>query len=96
MEPGQYPFPEPNGSRPIKSRIVRLKLIDGTLVSGQVNINQEYGYDRLSDLLSSRKESFLVLFKVAVYDEKSGSPVKHETLFINKRQIIWAEPDDQK
>ena len=96
MEPGQLPIPKTSSARPINSRILRLKLIDGTLISGQVNINQEHGYDRVSDLLASPEESFLNLFNVTVYDKESENPIKHETLFVNKQQIIWAKPDDDQ
>jgi hypothetical protein len=84
-------------NREIQGRIIRLKLIDGTLVNGQVNINRETGYERLSDLLSSNQEPFLILFNVTLYDNTTENPIKHKTLFVNKNHILWAEPDeDQK
>lgn len=85
------------GNRQIQGRIVRLKLVDGTLVNGQVNIDREEGYDRLSDLISSRQEPFLILFNVTLYNTAMETPEKLNTLFVNKDHIIWAEPDeDQK
>lgn len=96
MDPGRLQSSEPNRVRPVASRILRVKLIDGTLVSGQVNINQEAGYDRVSDLLTSPGESFLNLFNVTAYDTASENPIRHDTLFVNKRQIIWAKPDDEE
>jgi len=85
------------GLRQIQERVIRIKLADGTLVNGQVNINKKYGYDRLSDLVSSNREPFLILFKVILYDRDTGNPEKYKTLFVNKNHIIWAAPeDDQK
>ena len=40
--------------RIMEYRIIRIKLVDGTIIHGQVNINQEEGYDRVSDLLGSQ------------------------------------------
>ncbi len=84
-------------NRQVESRIVRIRLVDGTLVNGQVNLNREEGYDRLSDLVSSKQEPFLILFNVVLYDKPMESSIKHKTLFVNKNYIIWVEPDeDQK
>ncbi len=81
----------------IQGKIVRLKLIDGSLVNGQVNINRTPGYDRLSDLVGNSDDPFLVLFNVTLYDTVAANPSRHKTLFVNKIHIIWAEPDeDQK
>lgn len=86
-----------SGNRQIHGRIVRLKLVDGTLVNGQVNIDRVEGYDRLSDLISSRQEPFLILFDVTLYRTTLENPEKLKALFVNKNHIIWAEPDeDQK
>lgn len=78
----------------MKNRVIRLQMIDGTLIQGQVNINREPGYDRLSDMVVSYREPFLVLFDVQVTNKDLGMPVKHKTLFINKNHILWATPDD--
>lgn len=84
-------------NKKIKDRIIRLKLVEGTLINGQININRENGYNRLSDLVSSNQEPFLILFNATLYDNTTENPVKHKTLFVNKNHILWAEPDeDQK
>ena len=80
----------------IRERIVRLKLIDGTLVNGQVNVAHEPGYDRLSDLVRETEDSFLVLFNVTLYGRENENPVKHKTLFVNKTHILWIEPDEEQ
>ncbi|MCP3871703.1 MAG: hypothetical protein GY699_00895 [Desulfobacteraceae bacterium] len=74
-------------------RIIRLKLVDGSRVNGQININRDQGYDRLSDLVSNYREPFLILYNVTVHQSSIDNPVKHKTLFINKDHIVWAEPD---
>lgn len=84
-------------SKEVRNRIIRLRLADGTMISGQVNINRDHGYDRLSDLVANYREPFLILYNVSVYFGHMDTPVGHKTLFINKDHIVWAEPDeDQK
>ncbi len=78
-------------------RIVRVRLIDGTQVNGQVNIDRAKGYDRLSDLMSDTDEPFLILHHVTIHQSSLDNPIRHKTLFVNKQHVIWAEPDqDQK
>ena len=80
----------------INSRSIRIKLIDGSQVNGQINIDREPGYNRLSDLVASSNEPFLILFAVTVFHADSNEPVKYKTLFINKHHIIWASPDSNQ
>lgn len=83
--------------REIEIRIIRMKLVDGSEVNGQVNLNRDPQYDRLSDLVASEKEPFLVLFNVTIHQADLDNPIRHKTLFVNKSHIIWAVPDeDQK
>lgn len=83
--------------REVKARIIRLRLVDGTQVNGQININREQGYNRLSDLIANDQGPFLILYNVMVHHSNSDHPISHKTLFINKEHILWAEPDeDQK
>ena len=77
----------------VKDRIIRMKLIDGTKINGQVNINRDHGYDRLSDLVANGREPFLILYNVTVHDAALENPVRHKTLFVNKQHILWAEPE---
>ncbi len=79
-----------------QNRIVRLRLMDGTLVNGQININRADGYDRLSDLVSDKTEPFLIIHHVTVHHGTIDNPVKHKTLFLNKRYVVWAEPDEDQ
>lgn len=81
----------------ILGRIVRLKLVGGTLINGQVNLRRPPGYDRLSDLVSDYATPFLILFNATIYDASTENPVRRNTLFVNKSHILWVEPDeDQK
>ncbi|MBU0463116.1 MAG: hypothetical protein KKD21_10290 [Proteobacteria bacterium] len=85
-------------SRDVEARIIRLKLVDGTLVNGQVNINRDKGkgYDRLSDLITNNREPFLVMYNVTAHPGHIDNPIHYKTLFINKIHIIWAEPDEDQ
>ena len=82
--------------REIEIRTICIKLIDGTKINGQVNINREQGYDRLSDLLETNNEPFLIVFNATQYENGFDSPVKPPTIFVNKRHIVWATPDEDQ
>jgi hypothetical protein len=79
----------------INTRTIKLALIDGSHINACVNIDRQPGYDRLSDLVSSEKEPFLILMNSTMYKSGYDSPVKYDTLFINKEHILWATPEDQ-
>ncbi len=83
-------------NREVDSRVVRLKLADGTHVKGYVNLNRTPGYERVSDLVTENPERFLVLFSVSVKREVNDNPIFHKTLFINRDHIIWAAPDEDQ
>jgi len=80
----------------IRERIVRIKLVDGSLINGQVNVAHDPGYDRLSDLVRATDNSFLVLFNVTLYGRETENSVRHKTLFVNKTHILWIEPDEEQ
>ncbi len=81
----------------VEPRIIRIKLIDGSRINGNVNLNRKDHYDRLSDLVTSNEETFLVLFDATVNEPDLEKTVKYQTLFINKQHVVWATPDeDQK
>ena len=80
-------------TREIDSRTVRLKLVDGSNVTGQINLNRHPMYERVSDIVTQNTEQFLVLFAVSV-DTKNKGRVNHKTLLINREHIIWAAPQD--
>lgn len=85
-----------SSNKKINSRILRLRIIDGSFVIGQVNINRSPGYERVSDVLTQNQERFLVLFQVTVKRSGQQHSERYETLFINRDHIIWAAPDEDQ
>jgi len=67
-------------------RRVTIKTTDGSTLFGKVNIGL---HERLSDLFTKQENPFIVLFDVEHRDSQG------KVLFINKRQIVWAEPEDK-
>ena len=80
----------------INTRTIRVSLVDGTQISACVNIDRQPGYNRLSDLISSDREPFLILMNSTMYIPGLDMPEKHDTLFINKDHILWATPEDNQ
>jgi hypothetical protein len=78
----------------MNTRTIRITLVDGTRISASVNIDRQPGYSRLSDLISSDREPFLVLINSSVYRSGLDFPEKYETLFVNKDHILWATPEE--
>lgn len=66
-------------------RRVSVKLVDGTVVNGTVNIGRSR---RLSDFFNKYDAAFLVLF------EASSDARNYEVLFVNRQHILWAKPED--
>ncbi|EKD32624.1 MAG: hypothetical protein ACD_77C00034G0001 [uncultured bacterium] len=68
-------------------RKVVIKLIDGTIIRGLVNLNSDtVPLDRISDLFIKGEKPFIVIY---------GSTVggKHDQVFVvNKGLIMWASP----
>ncbi len=80
----------------MNTRTIRITLVDGTRISASVNIDRQPGYSRLSDLISSDREPFLVLINSTVYRSGQDIPEKYETLFVNKDHILWATPEEDQ
>ena len=64
---------------------ITLKTTDGSTIYGQINIGEN---KRVSDIFTSNESLFVVMVDVS-YKENVG-----KTIFINKRHIVWAEPDE--
>ena len=64
---------------------ITIKTTDGSTVYGKINIGEK---ERVSDIFTSNKNSFIVLVDVS-YKENVG-----KTMFINKKHIVWAEPEE--
>ncbi len=66
--------------------MVNIKLLDGSILQGKVNLAVGSGYRRVSDLFILSKEPFIVISDVA-----SGE-IHGTTLIINKSCIMWIMP----
>ena len=69
----------------VEYKNITIKTTDGSTIYGQINIGEN---ERVSDIFTSNKNSFVVMVDVS-YKENVG-----KTIFINKRHIVWAEPDE--
>ena len=85
-----------NPGQEMVERIIRIKLIDGSDINGRININIDDGFDRLSDLVVNDREPFLVIINATVHEKDFEKPIKYKTLFLNKRHIIWAAPEESQ
>lgn len=66
-------------------RTVTIKIKDGTVITGQMNIGD---YPRVSDLFRQSPDQYLVLADA----EHRGSSGK--VVIVNKSEIVWVEPED--
>ncbi len=80
----------------IDSRIIRIKLMDGTFVTGQINISRAPGYERVSDMVTENTERFLVLFSASLRHDSMEETIQYKTLFVNRDHILWAAPDEDQ
>ena len=76
-------------SRRREPRTVTLKLTDGSLVRGQVNLyHEEMVLNRVSDLFTRDKDPFLVVFGALM------EGLTNQVLIVNKQNIVWVAPED--
>ena len=64
---------------------ITIKTTDGSTIFGKINIGEK---ERISDRFTDNKSLFIVMVDVS-YKENVG-----KTMFINKRHIVWAEPEE--
>jgi hypothetical protein len=76
----------PQGPYVTNFKNVEVRIFDGSLIKGKVNIGESY--QRLSDLFRHTNDSFITV----VSEELHESPIK--VYFINKNYIIWAGAED--
>ena len=69
----------------VEYKNITIKTTDGSTIYGQMNIGEK---ERVSDIFTSNKSPFVVMVDVS-YKENVG-----KIIFINKRHIVWAEPDE--
>lgn len=65
---------------------VTLKLVDGTLLQGKINI---LPHKRISDFMNSGEKSFVVVV------EGGSHEILTKTLLVNKSKVAWIEPEDE-
>ena len=76
-------------TRKINARKVSIKMVDGSLVHGKVNIyHDEEVVQRVSDIFTKVSDPFVVVFDVTA-EGKNG-----RVLVINKRNIAWVSPEE--
>ncbi len=64
---------------------ITIMTVDGATIQGKVYIPEE---KRVSDLFTKSEAPFLIMVNAVSRD------VQDKTLFINKKHIIWAEPEE--
>jgi hypothetical protein len=68
-----------------KFRNITVKTSDGSTLRGKINIGLN---DRVSDVFTKTENPFVVLCDVEQRD------LAGKVLFVNKRNIVWVEPED--
>ncbi len=75
-------------SRKREAKEISIKLVDGSLIKGKVNLHHdEHMIERVSELFTQINDPFLVVFD-ATFEGKVG-----RVLIVNKRNIVWAAPE---
>jgi hypothetical protein len=84
-----------DSERRIEAREAIFKLEDGSVIQGKVNLlaephggNRDNFYTRISDLFTSGKNPYIVVFDATV-GGRDG-----RVLIINKNKILWVSPND--
>ena len=65
---------------------VTIKTVDGQALTGKINLGIN---ERLSDIFVRDQKPFVILFDVTFDGGGVG-----KVLFVNKRHIVWAEPEE--
>lgn len=67
-----------------ENRLVTVKTTDGSIISGNINLNSEsLPMDRVSDLLIKGQNKFLIMYNAKLGDRHDAAVI------INKSQIVW-------
>jgi hypothetical protein len=76
-------------TRRIDPRKVTVKMVDGSLVQGKVNVyHDEEVVQRVSDMFTKVTDPFVVVFD-ATAEGRSG-----RVLIVNKRNVAWVSPEE--
>jgi hypothetical protein len=73
------------GNNQSQYQTITIMTVDGVTIQGKVYIPSK---ERVSDLFTKSEARFLVMVDAVSRD------VQGKTLFINKKHIIWAEPEE--
>jgi hypothetical protein len=78
-------------NRKNEARKVTIKLVDGSLVKGKVNLHHDdAAIQRVSDIFTKVHDPFIVVFEATV-EGKSD-----RVLILNKRNVAWVSPEDDR
>jgi hypothetical protein len=70
-------------------RRVTVKLVDGSIVTGMINLIQRGETEhRVSDIFVGREEPFVVIFRASMGETTDT------LLVINKQHILWVRPEE--
>jgi hypothetical protein len=76
-------------SHKLESKGISLKLADGSLVKGKINLHHDEAMiQRLSEIFTRLDDPFVVVFD-ATFEGKTG-----RVLIVNKRNVLWVAPED--
>jgi len=74
----------------MEARPITLKLADGSLVTGMINLIQRGETEhRVSDIFVGRTEPFVVIFNATMGD------ATNQVLVINKSYVVWVLPGEE-
>jgi hypothetical protein len=77
-----------------RSKEVIIKTSDGTIISGQINLDSEkIAADRVSDLLVKGKNKFLLVYNA---EDMKVMGEQVSVVLLNKQHILWVIPVDTK
>jgi hypothetical protein len=77
-------------SRRIDARQVTIKLVDGSLVQGKINLhNEDAVVQRVSDVFTKLPDPYVVMF------EATAEGKSRRVLILNKRYVTWVSPEDE-
>ena len=75
----------------MEARRLTLKLVDGSMVTGMINLIQRGETEhRVSDIFVGREEPFVVIFQATMGE------MTNKVLVINKSHILWVMPEEEK
>ena len=77
-----------------RNKEVIIKTSDGTIISGQINLDsEEIAADRVSDLLVKGKNKFLLVYNA---EDMKVMEEQVSVVLLNKQHILWVIPNDTK